>query len=563
MLREVKLLEMMEDEEISQLADCLKLKSYAAGDQIISHGDEGRHFFILESGEARVWVKKKEGGETEYCRYKKGALFGELALLKNAPRAANVSAVTKVEALVLSRTQFERLFGPMSALLAQQFLSDPRKLCAEFYSKSDGRGPRGSLKVKGLEPDVAKHGESQWFCVYRPCSNDAIAKMLSGKAVGKGLNIKGKSAKQGKLSGLVPFVQISDNKHKAVVEASPPGARLAIYYRTKPAREEARKALEMIMNQNTSLQIKEKAIHNLEEYNTGKDPKMDLVGLDLPEPLLREAYIMMPDLSPVMGWETGRRSEPFSMDMNLHGVRDASEPKVVLYQIDESDCMNPRGLLVAYAEKLVKPVVSDFDTFTIASKGVTYEPMPMDQAELMLWELNHTEQIMKTPDHRDWTSRWIEVMKKEYERGWHPNLPKYGFGDPTSYAWVGDIVKTTEDCGAVRHGAECFNLGFPQELDPEFLLVWEGFEGTPWQYKDEAGVREFLTSRAKEGYVFPINPCWPVRNKGWMDVLKVIQANPQNKKIMESWFLPQLKVLERIFDLHDQFPEGFVQKAES
>ena len=26
--------------------------------------------------------------------------------------------------------------------------------------------------------------------------------------------------------------------------------------------------------------------------------------------------------------------------------------------------------------------------------------------------------------------------------------------------------------GAVRHGAECFNFYFPQELDPEFLVVW-------------------------------------------------------------------------------------------
>ena len=40
---------------------------------------------------------------------------------------------------------------------------------------------------------------------------DAIAKMLSGAAVGKGLNVKGKSAKKGVLSGFVPFVQISSN----------------------------------------------------------------------------------------------------------------------------------------------------------------------------------------------------------------------------------------------------------------------------------------------------------------------------------------------------------------
>eukprot|EP00913_Durusdinium_trenchii_P024467 g22969.t1 len=47
------------------------------------------------------------------------------------------------------------------------------------------------------------------FAVYRPTSRDAIAKMLSGAAVGKGLNVKGKSAKLNRLSGFVPFLQIS------------------------------------------------------------------------------------------------------------------------------------------------------------------------------------------------------------------------------------------------------------------------------------------------------------------------------------------------------------------
>ena len=54
------------------------------------------------------------------------------------------------------------------------------------------------------------------------------------------------------------------------------------------------------------------------------------------------------------------------------------------------------------------------------------------------------------------------------------NLPKYGFGDATSYRLCGDAVKATLSSGAVRHGAECFNFYFPQELDDEYLVVWEG-----------------------------------------------------------------------------------------
>merc|ERR1719261_1752427 len=107
-----------------------------------------------------------------------------------------------------------------------------------FYSKSDGRGPAGTLKLQGLEPEAAR-GQSSWFVVYRPTSKDAIAKMLSGAAVGKGLNVKGKSAKQGILSGFVPFCQISDNKHKAMIEQSPPQARLQLFFKNKAQRLEA------------------------------------------------------------------------------------------------------------------------------------------------------------------------------------------------------------------------------------------------------------------------------------------------------------------------------------
>lgn len=44
------------------------------------------------------------------------------------------------------------------------------------------------------------------------------------------------------------------------------------------------------------------------------------------------------------------------MDMNLQAVRGDSKPKVVLYQFDQDNAMNPHGLLIAYAEATVKPV---------------------------------------------------------------------------------------------------------------------------------------------------------------------------------------------------------------
>ena len=68
--------------------------------------------------------------------------------------------------------------------------------------------------------------------------------------------------------------------------------------------------------------------------------------------------------------------------------------------------------------------------------------------------------------------------------------------------------------------AECFNFYFPpQELDEEFLVVWDGFSDPPWESRSEPELRKFLLERVQEGYTFPVNPVWPVRDPGWFEVL--------------------------------------------
>lgn len=49
--------------------------------------------------------------------YKAGDYFGELALLKNEPRAANVIAKTNLKCVSLDRNSFKRLLGPLDEIL--------------------------------------------------------------------------------------------------------------------------------------------------------------------------------------------------------------------------------------------------------------------------------------------------------------------------------------------------------------------------------------------------------------------------------------------------------------
>ena len=100
--------------------------------------------------------------------------------------------------------------------------------------------------------------------------------------------------------------------------------------------------------------------------------------------------------------------------------------------------------------------------------------------------------------------------------------------------------------GAIRHGAECFNYFFPQEMDEEFLVVWDGLEkeGVRWKPFSEKALREFLCARIDDGYCFPLNPCWPIRDAGWYDVYDKLRQSPQCQpgcKNFESWYPARLQ----------------------
>jgi len=449
----------------------------------------------------------------------------------------------------MNRKRFERLLGPLSLLHQQHYKTDPRKMIADFYRHGDKRGTRGCcVNDPNFNPEkIPEEERTEWFAVYRPTSRDAIAKMLSGDAVGKGLNVKGKSAKKGRLSGFVPFMQISKNEDKDLLNPPDPNGRVRIFFNSDHDREQMLKTFVALLDPTTGVDITgDRMIDYIDLYP-------GVHGLDIPEPVLREVYITKPDIQFLIGWETGRKSEPAFMEMNIAGVRSHAEPRMVLYQSDFQDATNPHGLLIAYAERTVKPVVSDFDTFLIGSRGMTYQDLPPEQAKLLGWSLDQTGEILSTPGPGSWTSRWLNVIK---ESKLHCKVPKFGFGDATSYAMISEVVEATIETGAIRHGAECFNYLFPQELDDTYLVVWHGFEDKAWEYLDEDELREWLTERAHEGFVFPLNPVWIVRDIDWWDVYETMVSTAEGKAFLSHYFSDE--ICERLEALHLKHPDCFL-----
>ena len=117
-LRKVEILKSIDPYELGQICDALKTKTFTKGETIIKQGDKGDVFFILDEGKAHAEKVFEEGKEPQKVKkYESGGFFGELALLKNEPRAASIIADTNCKFLYLDRMAFKRLLGPLENIL--------------------------------------------------------------------------------------------------------------------------------------------------------------------------------------------------------------------------------------------------------------------------------------------------------------------------------------------------------------------------------------------------------------------------------------------------------------
>jgi CRP-like cAMP-binding protein len=110
-LAEVPLFEGLPKRHLRRIAKLARIRRFAAGSVLVRTGDPGRSFYVLLDGEAKV---SRPGGRAR--RLGVGDYFGEMALLDDAPRSADVVAVGEVLALTIDRPGFTKLLRAEPAL---------------------------------------------------------------------------------------------------------------------------------------------------------------------------------------------------------------------------------------------------------------------------------------------------------------------------------------------------------------------------------------------------------------------------------------------------------------
>ena len=108
LLRNVPLLSLLSDNELALLARVVTRKSFPRNSQILGAGDPTDSLYILISGRIKVFMGDLDGKEVILSILGPNEFFGEMGLIDNSPRSANVVTLEPCELICISKPDFKR-----------------------------------------------------------------------------------------------------------------------------------------------------------------------------------------------------------------------------------------------------------------------------------------------------------------------------------------------------------------------------------------------------------------------------------------------------------------------
>jgi diguanylate cyclase (GGDEF)-like protein len=138
----------MEAGEVETVASFLSRRAFAPGARVFRENEAGSELFIVRAGRFASWVLHEDGERREVYEFLPGMLFGEMAIIENAPRMATCEAAEEGELLVLDGIDFYRLVWE-HPVLAVKLLS---AMARYMTSRLD--------EASGFLGDLVRWGES-------------------------------------------------------------------------------------------------------------------------------------------------------------------------------------------------------------------------------------------------------------------------------------------------------------------------------------------------------------------------------------------------------------------
>jgi CRP/FNR family transcriptional regulator, cyclic AMP receptor protein len=103
-LEHVPLFSGLNKREILKIARLFKKRHFSKGETMVKEGSGGAAFFVIESGEATVFI-----GGKQHTTLKSGDYFGEIALIDEGTRMATITAASELLCYGLTYWDFRPL----------------------------------------------------------------------------------------------------------------------------------------------------------------------------------------------------------------------------------------------------------------------------------------------------------------------------------------------------------------------------------------------------------------------------------------------------------------------
>jgi anion transporter len=132
-------------EDIAKILGRLEEKSFSAGTTVVSQGDKGDSFYIIQSGAVQVILESGGGRRESIAVMGPQDSFGEMALLSGEPRSATIITIKDTTVWMLSREAFNELIEKYPTWLLHYCATLSKRLARIEQQYSQGRDAFNAL----------------------------------------------------------------------------------------------------------------------------------------------------------------------------------------------------------------------------------------------------------------------------------------------------------------------------------------------------------------------------------------------------------------------------------
>ena len=144
LLRKIDFFEPLDQKIINKIAQVCIAREYSAGDHIVKQGESGLGLFFITRGRVKVEIERN-GSKAIVAQLQAEDFLGELSIIDNKPRSANVICLEDTSCLLLTRDSFSKLMNKypeiaiqMAKALAGRIRATNEKMGQPIPTSADG-----------------------------------------------------------------------------------------------------------------------------------------------------------------------------------------------------------------------------------------------------------------------------------------------------------------------------------------------------------------------------------------------------------------------------------------